>query len=88
MAYKALIEAPAQRDLDRLPGRVLPAVVEFVFGALADNPRRVGKPLRFELTGLFSARRGPYRILYGIDEAASVVNVIRIEFRANVYRQL
>ena len=42
------------------------AVMKFAFGDLAREPRRVGKPLRRELTGLYSARRGPYRLLYRI----------------------
>jgi mRNA-degrading endonuclease RelE of RelBE toxin-antitoxin system len=36
-------------------------VIEFVFGDLAREPRRVGKPLRRELAGMYSARRGPYQ---------------------------
>ena len=56
---------PRGRDLHKLPPRVLSAVIEFAFGDLAREPRRVGKPLRRELTAL-SARRGPYRLLYRI----------------------
>jgi mRNA interferase RelE/StbE len=32
-----------------LPRGVAYAVMEFVYGALAENPHRVGKPLRLEL---------------------------------------
>ena len=59
--------APAPRQLDRLPISVVAAVIE-TLGAIAANPRRLGKPLRFELKGQRSARRGPYRIVYRIDE--------------------
>ena len=44
------------------------ACVEFIRGTLAENPRRVGKPLRGELTDQFSARRGTYRIAYEISD--------------------
>jgi mRNA-degrading endonuclease RelE of RelBE toxin-antitoxin system len=50
--------APAWRALTRLPGKVATAVVEFRYGSLAANPHRAGKPLRFEMAGLHSARRG------------------------------
>ncbi len=73
----------AKRALVRLPEKLAAAVVQFVYGALADNPRRVGKPLRFELEGLHSARRGEFRILYGIDDR---VTIIATEHRADVYR--
>ena len=33
-----------------------------MLGPLADEPRRVGKPLVGELAGLWSARRGDYRV--------------------------
>jgi len=42
----------ASRDMDDLAAtspRVVAAIVEFVYGELARDPRRVGKPLRFEL---------------------------------------
>ena len=49
--------APAKRALRRLPEKVATAVVEFVYGPLAGNPTRVGRPLRFELEGMHSAHR-------------------------------
>lgn len=73
----------AKRALVRLPEKVAAAVVEFVYGAPAENPHRVGKPLRFELEGLHSARRGDFRIIYRIGEH---VTIIAIEHRADVYR--
>jgi mRNA interferase RelE/StbE len=60
--------------------------VEFVLGDLSLAPRRFGKPLRPQLTGTWSARRGPYRIIYTLDEERRIVAVLRIEHRADVYR--
>jgi mRNA interferase RelE/StbE len=79
------LTAPARRHLDRLPISVAAAVVE-TLGAIAGNPRRLGKPLRFELEGHWSARRGPYRIVYRIDDQAHVVLVVAVAHRADVYR--
>ena len=61
-------------------------MVEFMLGPLVEAPRRVGHPLQRELTGLWSARRGAYRIVYELNEADLVVNVVRIDHRADVYR--
>jgi mRNA interferase RelE/StbE len=84
--YGLLLTPPAQRALDRLPERVATAIAEFVTGDLLAAPRRVGKPLRRELTGVWSARRGSYRVLYEIDDEMRRVTVLRIDHRADVYR--
>ncbi len=63
------------------------ACVEFIFGPLADNPQRVGKPLRGELTGLHSARRGDYRVIYGVLEDARIVEILHMDRRSDVYRR-
>jgi mRNA-degrading endonuclease RelE of RelBE toxin-antitoxin system len=64
---------------------VAAAVTEFLTGALLDNPHRVGKPLTRELAGYHSARRGTYRVIYRIDDAARTVYVVRIDHRTDVY---
>lgn len=60
-------------------------MIEFLTGALIENPQRVGKPLRGDLAGIHSARRGTYRVLYRINEHAREVLVLRIEHRRDVY---
>ncbi len=80
------IAASAERQLSRLPERVAAAVVEFMVGPLCQNPRRVGRPLQRELAGLWSARRGAYRVVYEIDDAARIITLLRIDHRSDVYR--
>lgn len=83
------VAASAERQLARLPDRVAAAVVEFMVGPLCDNPRRVGHPLQRELQGLWSARRGAYRVVYAIDDdggTSLTVTVLRIDHRSDVYR--
>ena len=76
----------ARRSPNRVPSKVATAVVEFVHGSLADNPRRLGRPLRLELEGLHVARRGDYRVIYRIDEAGRRVEVVAVEHRSDAYR--
>jgi mRNA interferase RelE/StbE len=90
-AYSLSLASPARRALVEGPPRGLPlavaaAVTEFLTGPLLDNPHRVGKPLARELDGYHSARRGAYRVIYRIDEKNRIVNVVRIDHRADVYR--
>jgi mRNA interferase RelE/StbE len=84
--YGLLVTPPAQQALDRLPERVAAAIAELLTGDLLAAPRRVGKPLRRELAGVWSARRGSYRVLYEIDEENNRVVVLRIDHRADIYR--
>lgn len=62
------------------------AIIEFITGALTEQPRVVGKPLHEPLSGVWAARRGAYRVLYRIDEPARTVLVIRIDHRSDAYR--
>lgn len=85
--YELRIYASARRALEeRLPLNVAMAVWEFCNGPLSREPRGVGKPLGRELAAYHTARRGAYRVIYRIDEAARLVHVVRIEHRATVYR--
>ena len=83
--WELRVAASAERQLARLPERVAAAVVEFIVGPLCENPRRVGHPLQRELAGMWSARRGAYRVVYEVDDARRVT-VLRIDHRSDVYR--
>jgi mRNA interferase RelE/StbE len=85
--YELVVAGPAARAIaDELPEAVAAAVIDLLVGALVSEPRRVGKPLRNELTGLWSARRGTFRVLYRIDDIAREVVVLRVEHRRSAYR--
>jgi mRNA-degrading endonuclease RelE of RelBE toxin-antitoxin system len=84
--WHLIVSGPARRAIGRIPPKVGIAVMDFLLGALINNPRRVGKPLQRELTGLYSARVGLYRVVYEIDDDRSEVRVLYIDHRADVYR--
>ena len=85
--YELVLTPPAVRAIrSGLPEAVAAAVIAFLTGALVDNPHRVGKPLRGELTGIHSARRGTYRVLYRINDERREVVILRIDHRKDVYR--
>lgn len=84
--YQAVLTAAALRSLQSVPPRVAEPLVAFIFGSLAGDPRRRGKPLQRELEGRWAARRGDYRIVYRLDEDTKTVYVLKIGHRADVYR--
>jgi mRNA-degrading endonuclease RelE of RelBE toxin-antitoxin system len=85
--YGIVVTAPAARAIrETLPQRVAFAVIDFITGPLLDNPKRVGAPLRSELEGIWSARRGTYRVLYRIDSEHREVIILRVGHRRDVYR--
>lgn len=85
-SWQLVVAASAERALANLPARIAVAAVEFMLGPLVENPHRVGRELQRELAGVWSARRGAYRILYEIDDEARQIRVLDIAHRADVYR--
>lgn len=87
MTYRVELTSAAKRALTGvLAESVAVACWEFIRGPLAESPRGVGKPLRGQLEGRYSARRGGYRVIYQIFDDRIVVRVIHIAQRCDVYR--
>lgn len=85
--YELVVTAPAARAIrETLPESVAFAVIDFITGPLLESPKRVGAPLRGELEGIWSARRGTYRVLHRVDEDNHEVIVLRVGHRRDIYR--
>jgi mRNA-degrading endonuclease RelE of RelBE toxin-antitoxin system len=85
--YELVVAGPAARAIaEQLPEPVAAAVIDLIIGALVMEPRRIGKPLRRELEGIWSARRGTFRVLYRIDDERHEVVVLRVDRRRTAYR--
>jgi mRNA-degrading endonuclease RelE of RelBE toxin-antitoxin system len=85
--YDLILTRPARRALtEPLPEAVAAAVIDFLTTTLITEPRRVGKPLRGELRGVWAARRGTYRVLYRLREDPHEAIVLHIDHRRDVYR--
>lgn len=84
--YRLRIARAAARALaEVLPEKAAAAAHEFIVGALPDAPHRVGRPLDPPLAPLWSARRGPYRVVYLIDDAHHTVEVTANRHRSDAY---
>jgi mRNA interferase RelE/StbE len=87
--YELVLTPPARHALTgKLPESVAAAVIEFLTTTLIREPYRAGKPLRDDLAGIWSARRGTYRVLYRIRDDVREVIVLRVEHRRDAYRPL
>lgn len=85
--YELVLTPPARRAIsDRLPESVAAAVIDFLTATLIVQPKAIGKPLRDDLAGIWSARRGTYRILYRVLDEPREVVVLRVEHRRDAYR--
>jgi mRNA interferase RelE/StbE len=85
--YELVVTPPAARAIsEQLTEPVAAAVIEFLTSTLIREPRRVGKPLQRELSGVWSARRGTYRVRYRVREDPREVVVLGVEHRGDVYR--
>ena len=86
MTFRVVVTRTASRQLsEHLPEVAAAACVEFMFGALAENPRRVGAPLREPSEGQWRARRGEYRVRYRIDESDQTVYIVDVGHRRDSY---
>lgn len=80
---------PARRAISELlPEDVAAAALNLITGPLLEAPYRMGKPLRDELGGFYSARLGTeWRVIYRIDESKHAIVVQDIQHRSTVYRR-
>jgi mRNA-degrading endonuclease RelE of RelBE toxin-antitoxin system len=53
---------------------------------LLENDPRAGKKLTGELTGLFSLKAWPYRIIYQLISKQKIIYIITIQHRQSVYK--
>jgi mRNA interferase RelE/StbE len=82
--YVVTFAASAKKELRDLPTdairRLLPRIRE-----LAENPRPVGCKKLQGYKDRWRIRVGDYRVVYAIDDRASVVDITRIAHRKEVY---
>ena len=85
--YEVVFTPPARRALtDQLPETVAAAVIDFLTTTLITQPRRVGKSLRAQLSGIWAARSGTYRVRYRLNDDRREVIIVRVDRRRDAYR--
>jgi mRNA interferase RelE/StbE len=83
--YEVYLERTAERDLRRLSAKIFSRIIPEI-RALAETPRPHGCR---KITGSrndWRIRIGDYRVIYEIDKKTSIVRVMRVMHRRQVYR--
>ncbi len=84
MTYTVLIRRKAQKQLDGIQEEYRERIIGAVF-ALAEEPRPSGcRKLRGRED--WRIRVGDYRVIYGVDDARRVVEVLKVAHRRESYR--
>ncbi|MGH8489963.1 MAG: type II toxin-antitoxin system RelE family toxin [Gammaproteobacteria bacterium] len=85
--YRLLIKASAAKEIDAIGSKRDRRRIIARIAALSEEPR----PLRSEkLAGSesrYRVRQGNYRVVYAVDDAARVVEVVKVGHRREVYRK-
>jgi len=79
--YQIDIPSSCKKDIKNADAESKKRLKEIIF-ILMDNPRK-GKPLRYELKGIWSIRVGKYRLTYEIID--NVVRLRSFKLRKKVY---
>ena len=84
MSYQVVIRSSAEKEMDTLPGPFHKRTAAKIEG-LAVNPRPTGC-IKLSGTDGYRIRIGDYRVVYTVDDKASLVTVIGIGHRRDIYR--
>jgi mRNA interferase RelE/StbE len=86
-AWAVEFDDRARRELRKLDPKIQQAILSYLRSriAVADDPRRFGKPLRRNLAGLWRYRVEDYRLICRIEETRVVVLVLKVGHRREVY---
>jgi mRNA interferase RelE/StbE len=82
--YRILIRKSAADELGRIPKWDLRRIVDRI-RSLGDEPGPHGCE-KLSVQERFRMRQGDYRIVYSIDDAARTVEIYKIGYRSEIYR--
>ncbi len=88
MVWKVEFDSAALDDLKRLDRPVQVRITRYLRERIAtgDNPRRLGKALHGDKSGLWRYRAGDYRLLCRIEDKVLTVLVIAIGHHSDIYK--
>jgi mRNA interferase RelE/StbE len=90
LIWRVEFDERAARELRGLDKQAQRAILRYLRERIAtdQNPRRFGKPLSRELTGLWRYRIRDYRVVCNIEDGQLLVLVVRVGHRRGVYESL
>ena len=81
--YTVKYTKEAKKKIEKLDASIK-IIIKKAIESIASDPYK-GKPLAYELSGLYSFRTSDYRIIYEIIEKKLLIVVLRIRHRNDVY---
>jgi len=84
--YSIEIRTSAIKELERVAPRRERQRIARTIAALAEAPRPRGCEKLSGRGDRYRVRQGSYRIIYAVDDAALLVDVVKIGHRSEVYR--
>ncbi len=85
--YRLLIKPSAAKEIEAIGSKVDRRRIVERIAALAREPRPSGGEKLAGSKSLWRVRQGDYRIVYAVDDAARVVEVVKVGHRREVYRK-
>lgn len=82
--YELRVRPSVAKDLRGLPKEEVKRILARI-EALRDDPRPTGSE-KLSAQERYRIRQGNYRIIYGIEEAEVVVEIVKVGHRREVYR--
>ena len=83
-SYSLRVKKSAEKELRSIPTTDLPRIVRRMY-ALATDPRPHGSEKLSGETN-YRVRQGDWRVVYSINDAAKMIEIIKIGHRRDVYR--
>jgi mRNA interferase RelE/StbE len=86
MSYQVFIKPAAQRQFKKLTLEVQADLIAII-GGLVEEPRPSGCKKLKGRKNQYRVRSGDYRIIYSVEDAALMVEVIKLGHRRDVYEE-
>ena len=87
MAWTVEWDERAVRDARKLEPQIRQSIIKYLRERIStdEDPRRFGKPLVAQMSGLWRYRVGDYRIVCRIEDDKVVVLVVAVGHRSKIY---
>ena len=86
-SYRVLIKPSAAKEIEAVGQNKDRQRVVTAIRSLADNPRRIGCEKLAGRSERYRIRVGRYRVIYSVDDGASLVIVVKVGDRREVCRK-
>ncbi|MCI0492428.1 MAG: type II toxin-antitoxin system RelE/ParE family toxin [Planctomycetes bacterium] len=83
--YEIVFARSARKELEDLPRRIAARVLRRIEG-LAEDPRPASSRKLVGADRLWRIRVSDYRVLYAVDDATRLVDVVAVRHRRDAYR--